>query len=206
MIKSWKELKFYQKADDIMNEQVFPQSFLKRLLMPSIIRNYLRVMRYLEYFDYKKDNNKFFLPFWFYYRLRYEKLKMKTGFDIPIGCLGYGARIAHLSPIVINGNTKIGNFCCFSNNIVFADAQEKNIGDDVFIGSNVVFAKKINVADGCKISSSSLQNKCADVPNMLWGGVISVPIKPCIPWTESEPYKTEKKKVLDYLKKYNLKG
>ena len=32
MITSRKELKFYLKADEIMNEQVFPQGFIKRLL------------------------------------------------------------------------------------------------------------------------------------------------------------------------------
>lgn len=34
MITSRIELKFYLKADEIMNEQVFPQGFIKRLLLP----------------------------------------------------------------------------------------------------------------------------------------------------------------------------
>lgn len=43
MITSRKELKFYLKADEIMNEQVFPQGFIKRLLLPNPIQKFMRL-------------------------------------------------------------------------------------------------------------------------------------------------------------------
>lgn len=204
MIDTRKKLKFYVQADDIMNEQVYKSSFWKRMLMPSLIRKFMHTLRYLEYYENAKESNPFLYPIWFFYRLRYERLKERTGFDIPTGTLGYGARIAHLSTIVVNGNTRIGNYCCFSNNIVFADAQPKTISNDVFIGSNVVFAKAITIAVGCKISACTLQNKSSVKKNMLWGGVPSRELKPCEPWTSSEPYCSERKRCEDLRIKYKI--
>ena len=192
MIKSRKQLKFYIKADAIMNEQVFPQGVIRRLLFPSLIERFLRTMRKTEYYQHMKTVSCFYAPIYIYYRIRYHYLSMKTGFDIPLNTLGYGCRIGHLSTIIINGNTKIGNYSCLSNNIVFADGCHKVIGNDVFIGSNVVFAKSLTVADGCKISSCSFLNKSALVANMLWGGLPANTIKETEPWTAEEPYREEK--------------
>lgn len=61
MITSRKELKFYLKADEIMNEQVFPQGFIKRLLLPNPIQKFMRCMRKLEYYDYKRKLSPFYI-------------------------------------------------------------------------------------------------------------------------------------------------
>lgn len=188
MIDSRKKLTFYLRADDIMNEQVFPQSFFKRIIFPSPIRIFLRTLRYLEYYEYLKKAYIIAFPIWLYYKLKYERIKVITGFDIPTQCLGYGIRIGHVSTIIINGNSQIGNYCSLGNNIVIADGHPKKIGNNVQIGSNVVIAKQITIADGCKISSCSFMNKSADVPNTLWGGVIACPICVCSPWTDEDPY------------------
>lgn len=191
MIRNRKELKFYLYADKVMNEQVFPQSFIKRLFLPCLIQKFLRTMRYAEYLKYKKEQNIFFIPFYGYYAYRYHKLKEKTGFDIPLNTLGYGVRIGHLSTIIINGATKIGNYCSLANNIVIADGNPKNIGNHVQLSSNIVIAKRITIADGCRISSCSFLNSNALTTNTLWGGVKAKPIKECSPWTTEEPYHSE---------------
>ena len=192
MITSRTQLKFYITADAIMNAQVFPKSRLKKILFPNLIEKYLRNMRFAEYYKFKQEHSIIYRPFYILHRIIHERLCTKTGFDIPIGTLGYGCRIGHLSSIIINGNTKVGNYCCLSNNIVFADSNIKEIGNDVSIGSNVVIAKEISIADGCKISSCSLLNQCALNPKMLWGGVPAREIKETKPWTEEEPYRTAK--------------
>lgn len=194
MIKSHKQLKFYIKADAIMNEQVFPHGLIRRFLFPSLIERFMLIMRKTEYYQYKRTVSCFYAPIYVYYRIRYHYLSMRTGFDIPLNTLGYGCRIGHLSPIIINGNTKIGNYCSLSNNIVFADGCPKVIGNDVFIGSNVVFAKSLTVADGCKISSCSFLNKSAVEVNILWGGLPANAIKKTTSWTDEEPYKTSKER------------
>ena len=188
MIKTRKELKFYLKADEIMNEQVFTHGFFKRMLVPNPIQAFLRCMRKLEYFDYKKRQSKLYLPFWLWYRLRYHKLSIICGFEIPINCLGYGCRIGHRCGIIINGSTKIGNYCCLYR-CTCADGNPKEIGNHVFIGTNVVIAKKVTIADGVSISAMSLINKDFLVDNECVGGVPAHSLKTYRPWTEEQPYK-----------------
>jgi len=191
MISSKKELKFYLRADEIMNEQVFPHGVLIRLIVPSPIRSFLRMLRKTEYAKNKKDKNIYCRLRYAYYKYRYERLKLKTHFDIPLNVLGYGVRIGHLSTIVINNSTSIGNYCCLQNNIVIADGEKKKIGDHVYIGSNTVIAKNITIANGCTLSSCSFINKSFTHTNMLIGGVTALELDKRAPWTEEEPYKSE---------------
>lgn len=141
MITNRKELKFYLVADSIMNEQVFPQTRIKKFLFPSLIQRFLRTLRITEFYYYKSQKSKFFLPLYLYHKLKYERIKNKTGFDIPLNTIGYGCRIGHLSTIIINGSTKIGNYCSLQNNIIIADSLPKQIGNHVQISSNTVIAK-----------------------------------------------------------------
>lgn len=171
MITNKKELKFYIKADEIMNEQVFPHGFVKRMLIPNPIQAFMRCMRKLEYYDYKRKKSKLYLPMWLWYKTRYNRLGIKNGFDIPINTLGYGCRIAHRCGIIINGNTKIGNYCCLYR-CSCADGNPKRIGDNVFIGTNAVIAKKVTIANGCSISAMSLVNRNFLIENNLLGGYL----------------------------------
>lgn len=160
MITSRKELKFYLKADEIMNEQVFPQGFLKRLLLPNPIQKFMRCMRKLEYYDYKRKYSFLYIPIFLWYKASYNRLSIKNGFDIPISC------------------------SC-------ADGSPKNIGNHVFIGTNVVIAKKVTIADGCSLSAMSLVNKDFCTENTLVGGIPARSLKPSRPWTDEQPYKSE---------------
>lgn len=169
MITSRKELKFYLKADEIMNEQVFPQGFIKRLLLPNPIQKFMRCMRKLEYYDYKRKLSPFYIPMFLWYKMRYNKLSIMNGFDIPINSLGYGCRIGHRCGIIISGSTKIGNYCCIYR-CSCADGNPKRIGNHVFIGTNVVIAKNVTIADGCFISAMSLVNKDVLSENTVMGG------------------------------------
>lgn len=174
MITNRKELEFYLKADEIMSEQFFRHGFIRRLLTPNPIQTFMRCMRKLEYYDYKKRESKLYLPVWLYYRIRYNKLSIKNGFDIPINTFGYGCRISHRCGIIINGNTKIGNYCCVYR-CSCADGQPKTIGNHVMIGTNVVITKEVSIADGCSISAMSMLNRSALTANELWGGTRSLP-------------------------------
>lgn len=192
MIDSRKKLDFYLKADEIMNEQVFPKGFRKWInYNHALIRRFLRCMRWLEYASSKYKTNKMFLPLKVFYSYTYHRLAAKTGFDIPINTFGYGVRIGYLSNIVINGATKIGNYWEIQNNITIADGWPKKIGNNVSISSNVVIAKEISIADGCTISSCSFLNCNGLIGNTLWG-VKAKPIKRRNPWTAEEPYYSER--------------
>lgn len=170
MITSKKELKFYMKADEIMNEQVFPQTIIKKLLFPSVIKRYLKALRKCEYYHNLKKRSYFQNLVYIFHRVLLYHLGLRTGFEIPMNVIGYGCRIGHCSSLIINGNTRIGNYCALSNNITFADGNPKVIGNQVFIGSNTVVAKCVTIADGCRISACSMVNKDCQIPLQLLGG------------------------------------
>lgn len=130
---------------------------------------------------YKKN------PFWYfvylYYKIRYDRLGYQLGFEIPLYSIGYGCRIPHHGSIVLNGATKIGNYCCLMNLTTFADGDLKEIGNKCYISTNVVVAHHIKIGDGCKISACSFVNKCFEAENKLIGGVPAKVLKDCEPWT-----------------------
>lgn len=164
----------------------------------------MRAYRKCEYYKYKSEHCKPFALLYLIYKCRYEKWKLMTGFDIPLGCLGYATRIGHCSPIIINGNTKIGNYCCLQNCITIGDSTPKTIGDHVYIASNVTISKDAFITDGCKISANSFVNRPFNVECFLFGGVPAKPIKQTNRWTDEQPYKDECERVEQLRKEMNL--
>ena len=167
-VRSFKILRFYLKADSIMNEQVFNHGY-KRMLFPNPIRTYLRRMRIAEYLNFKWKENKLWLPVYLLFRVLYLRSMVRCGFDIQLHTFGYGVRIGHCCGIIINGATTIGNYCCIYRCSV-ADGNQKVIGNNVLIGTNTVITHKVNIADGCSIAAMSLVNKNITMQNQLWGG------------------------------------
>lgn len=205
MIPNLKTLRFYIQADAIMNEQVFPHGFLRRLLFPCPIEKFLRTLRIAEYLNYKSHRNILWTPLYLLYKQKYQKISVRCGYEIPLNSLGYGCRIGHRCGIIINGATKIGNYCCLYR-CTFADGNPKQIGNHVFIGTNVVVCKKTNIADGCFISAMSLINKDIKSPCQLWGGVPGKLLKDGIaPWTEEQPYKDEYERCEELKANLNIK-
>lgn len=191
MIKTLKDLRFYMMADAIMNEQVFPQGIYKYIdYKRNLIHRFFKTLRLTEYLCNCKYH-KLLSPIKYLMLRHYYRLCAKTGFDIPLNSLGYGCRIGHLSTIVMNNSTKIGNYCCIHNNIVFGDANPKVIGDHCYIGSNVTFAKAVTLAEGCMVSSNSFVRYSCLKPNTLLGGAISKPIKQHARWTDEPVYHDE---------------
>jgi serine O-acetyltransferase len=171
MIPNLKTLRFYIQADAIMNEQVFPHGFLRRLLFPCPIEKFLRILRITEYLNYKSQRNILWMPSYLLYKQKYQKISVKCGYEIPLNSLGYGCRIGHRCGIIISGSTKIGNYCCLYR-CSCADGNPKRIGNHVFIGTNVVIAKNVTIADGCFISAMSLVNKDVLIKNTVVGGYL----------------------------------
>ena len=187
-----------------MNEQVFPYGFLKRLLYPYPIEKFLKTLRITEYLDNKKKKNFLWMPLYLLYKYKFQKISVKCGFEIPLHSIGYGCRIGHRCGIILNPGTRIGNYCCLYRS-TFADGHHKHIGNNIFIGTNVVVCKETNIADGCSISAMTFVNKSIDIPNSLWGGVPAKLLKSSIkPWTEEQPYKDEYERCEQLRKKLNI--
>ena len=101
MIKTKKELKFYIKADRIMNSGNKKNSFIHNLLYPNYLLKFLKLLRICEYWS--RHNPIIFN----YYYMRYYRLSLKLGFSIPLNVFGYGLVIPHYGTIVVGGVIKL---------------------------------------------------------------------------------------------------
>lgn len=176
-----------------MNEQVFPSSYIHRILMPNKIQLWLIAYRKLTFILGQPHSllHPWNFLYYIYYRYKYYFLSNATGFQIPPGYIGYGCRIGHWGSIVINGNGHIGNYCCLHNLVTFADGGKKIIGDRCFIGTGVTIAKEVEIGDDCKLSANSFINKTFKRDCVLIGGVPAKILKNCSSWVDEEPYRTE---------------
>lgn len=145
-------------------------SFIRGLLIPGF--------RFTFFF--RKSSSSRWRLLRFFYRLVTHRLKVKYGFQIPVGTeIGKGLFIGHFGSIVINGKAKIGDYCNIGHTITIGQANRGKlkgspiIGNNVWIGTGSVIVGKIKVGDNVLIAPNSFVN--IDVPsNSL---VIGNPIK-----------------------------
>jgi len=202
MISSYKELKFYIKADEIMND--FCQPWYKTIAHVNIRKRWLKTYRIVEWLFYGKQNHKWMILPYIYYSRKLDKLSYLCGYSIPLGCLGYGIFLAHHGTCVINGRNRIGNYSCVFNNVCIADGNIKELGIGVFYGTGTVVAKTVTIGNGCKVSANSFVNKSYP-DNSLIGGAPSKLLRENItPWFHEEPYFSRYKEIESLRKNFGL--
>lgn len=204
MISSYNEMIFYIKADAIMCG-FYDIPWKKRIFHPNTRKKFLRTLRITEWLSNGKWTHKWmWLPYFIYSR-RLEKLSYLCGYSIPLNTLGYGTNLAHHGSCVINGANKIGNYCALMNNVCIADAHPEKIGNGIYFATNVVVAKKTDIANGVKLSANTFVNKSINQENSLWGGIPAKFLKETQPWYYEEPWLSRYKKVEKLRIKMNIK-
>ena len=105
MIKSKEELKYFLLRDKkaLKKTRNSPKFFSDE------IWKYQILLRQCEYYFNNKHKITHRLLYK-YYRYRFHRKEVQLGFSIPLNCFGPGLRIVHRGTIVINGNTKIGEY------------------------------------------------------------------------------------------------
>ena len=168
MIKTRKDLNFYLKEDYKMNnvsKYTGLKGFIKRKLnvYDDYIWKYIKLLRITEYF-YNNKKNIFYSLMYIIHRYRRDKLGIRLCIEIKENVFGYGLTIYHFGPIVVNGASKVGNYCkihgdnCIGNNGKI-DNKCPVIGDDVDIGVGAKIIGDIVLADGIKIGAGSIVTK-----------------------------------------------
>lgn len=120
----------------------------------------------LRKLEYEINTNKYYKYSLKYYflKIRYQRLSIKYGFFIPCNCFGKGLSIAHIGPIIINGNVKIGENCRIHVGVnIGTEAGYGDrcpvIGNNVYIAPGAKVFGKISIADGIVIGSNAVVNK-----------------------------------------------
>ena len=90
---------------------------------------------------------------------KHKKLSKKYGIQIyPTTKIGYGLCLGHGINIIVNPTAIIGNNCnlCHYTTIGSNHGKAANIGDNVYIGPNVIIIEDININNQVTIGAGSI--------------------------------------------------
>jgi len=94
-----------------------------------------------------------------------KMIEMITGISIPASAsIGHSFYVGHFGGIILNANTIIGNNCNISQGVTIGVSGKGDnrgvpiIGNDVYIGANVVLVGKIMIDNNVLIGACSLVN------------------------------------------------
>lgn len=139
------------------------------------IYRFERLLRKCEYYNNCKTN-AIYKPYKIYLKYKYRLLSIKYGFEIPLNSFGKGLSIAHIGPIIVNGNAKIGENCRIhvgvniGTSAGYGDKAPK-LGNNIYIAPGVKIFGKIAVADNIVIGANAVVNKDFLIPNCTIAGV-----------------------------------
>lgn len=145
------------------------------------IYRYERLLRKNEYYLNCK-NKLFYKPYIMFLRLRFRKQSIKYGFEIPLNCFGKGLSIAHIGPIIINGNVKIGENCRIHVGVNIGTAagyadKTPILGNNIYIAPGVKIFGDIKIADNVVIGANAVVNKNIETSSVTIAGVPAKIIK-----------------------------
>lgn len=188
MISSKKELRFYLKADLMMNRGCFKLSFkehLKRLLVPDLIMRYLISLRYYDWYV-SRSGAGIMNPLCLYHIRRYHKLGARLGFSIGISSIGYGIVIPHYGTIVIGPTNHIGNFSVLHTSICITDHGSK-IGDAFYCSTGAKVVSQISLGDNITLGANCVVNRIeSNINNVMIAGVPARKIKEAQAWYDRD--------------------
>lgn len=161
MIDTRKELREWLKED---KKNFYSYSKKVRIIDKLTNSNLYIITKYLTYLRkeelyFNKRTNKICALLYLIYRRKKSKLGRNLGFTIEPNCLGKGVKIEHYGSIVVNGEAKIGDNCCFrGNNCVGKgrDGKSPIIGKNVDFGFGAVVIGGIEIADDVKIGAGAI--------------------------------------------------
>ncbi|MEQ3691118.1 MAG: serine acetyltransferase [Flavobacterium sp.] len=103
-------------------------------------------------------------------------IEIITGISIPASAkIGHSFYIGHFGGIILNAKTVIGNNCNISQGVTIGVSGQNEhrgvprIGNNVYIGANVVVAGKIVVDDNTLLGACSLVNTNVTINSVMLG-------------------------------------
>ncbi len=171
MIKSKQELREYLLEDAKANRR----KKLSASFIGDEIWKFIRTMRYLDYYSYKKAKSFIYLPLYCVCKYRYHKLCLKLGFCFPYDVADKGLSIAHYGSIVVNSKAVIGENCrihtCVLIGASSGNPNAPKIGKNVYIGTGAKILGDIVIADDVCIGAGAVVVKSITEPGTTWGGI-----------------------------------
>lgn len=138
------------------------------------IWKYQIILRKYEYLKNKRKNPLDYIRLMII-KLRYHKLSIKLGINIPPNVFGPGLSIAHYGTIVVNSNSRVGKNCRIQEGVNIGATNGKasapQIGNNVFIGSGAKIIGKVTIADDVAIGAGCVVVKSITEKGITVAGV-----------------------------------
>ncbi len=189
MIHSKQDLKYYLQQDRIANNVTSSKLklWMRNFVDSSSIYNFLRTLRYTEY--YTNNDSAFYRMMAIVYKIRLQKISKRLGYSIPVNTCGPGLSLPHYGTIIINHKARLGSFCRLHACVNIGASGGKNeapkIGDNVYIGPSVVIFGAITIADNVTIGANATVNKSCHKQNVVLAGTPAIVVKENAPsWVE----------------------
>lgn len=170
MISDRKQLRTVMEHDAIANNRVG----VKARFLGDEIWKWIVYYRKMDFFMNASKKTLFDQIESMFIKYRFHKLSVLLGYSIPIGKIGPGLSIAHIGPIVINGNTNIGKNCRIHEGVTIGTTNGSNeapqIGDNVFIGTGAKIIGGLKITDDVAIGANAVVLKDINEAGTTWGG------------------------------------
>ena len=139
------------------------------------IYKFVKSMRYVQYYTFKKDKSIFHNFLYVYYSRIYNKKCIKYGFMIGATAFGKGLCIYHIGNIVVNSQCTIGENCKLHGSNCIGNSKRKDdcptIGNNVRLGVGAKVIGDVYIADGVTIAAGAVVTKSCNEPNVTLAGV-----------------------------------
>lgn len=169
MIKSKESLCYFLEEDRKAYSKPIKKSLKERLItavFPDYNYEFMICIRKLDYWSEQVSNRTNLSRIYskiicYYYQIKKQKLRIKTGIELSEGCAGPGLHIAH-GKIVVHHKAEIGSNCKIMSDVTIGINGRKDvpgipvIGNRVFIGSGARIIGPITIADDVVIGANAV--------------------------------------------------
>lgn len=193
MIQNNKHLRFYLKADMMMNRGYFKTPFriwLQNLLSPDYTMKFLKTMRKVQYYSHcNVTGGGFFLII---NKIIFFRLSRKLGFSIGFDACDYGLVIPHHGTIVVGNTNRIGPYAVLHTSTCITDTGRK-IGKGLSLSTGAKITGGEVLGDHITVAANSVVTKSFPEGNALLVGIPAFKKKGYQDWYSSLTGETKRR-------------
>lgn len=178
MIQGKSDLKYY--LDEDRKAQFKPvlsglKARIANFLFPDYNYEYVRCLRYLEYYQNLQGGGVFGKLKRLYYSWKLSSLRARTGIECSPNVAGPGLWFSH-GKVVISAAAKLGEHCKILSDVTIGGqgrydvAGAPTLGNRVWVGSGAKIIGPITIADDVVIGANAVVCKDITEPNTTWVG------------------------------------
>ena len=146
--------------------------------------SYLYSLRKTAYYANCKGADSLLFKYW---NWKLRKAGIKFGFSIGYNSLGYGVVIPHWGTIVVNPDSRVGNFAVLQTSTCIAGGG-KVIGDGLYLAVGSQIVGELTLGENVTVASHSMVNKSFGDNVLIVGAPALAKQNNRSPWYEGQVF------------------